>query len=85
LNIIRGRPFVRSADILGHPSLGLSPRDWNKPAQARVGSVLRALGWTRVQRRIDGKVSRVFQPKHEGGDAEVIDFEEFKADYGVPA
>jgi hypothetical protein len=47
--------------------------------------VLRALGWTRVQRRIDGKVSRVFQPKHEGGDAEVIDFEEFKADYGVPA
>jgi predicted P-loop ATPase len=82
--IIAGRPFVRTDEIMGHPALDLAMKDRNHLTQRRVASVLQTLGWASKTRRLDRKPTRVFVPPHGAGGSELIQLDEFRADYGLP-
>jgi predicted P-loop ATPase len=58
--IVADKPFVRVAEIFD--GLHIPVGDRTKPAQMRIGGILRALGWSRKLQRIDGSVARTFVP-----------------------
>lgn len=56
----RARQFLRSADIL-REGLNLEPKNISRREQMRIGHVLQNCGYKQVQRRINGKVLRVWE------------------------
>lgn len=56
----RARQFLRSADIL-REALNLEPKNISRREQMRMGHVLQNCNFKQVQRRINGKVCRVWE------------------------
>ncbi|MGF2653770.1 VapE domain-containing protein [Serratia marcescens] len=57
----RSREFLRATDVL-RDALNLDPKNIGKREEMRISSILQACGYQRVQRRVDGKVARIFEP-----------------------
>lgn len=55
-NILKGH-MTRDGEILG---IGKRVTDWTQPDRLRVGRILRLEGWTKSQKRVNGKVESVF-------------------------
>ncbi|MBD2797218.1 replication protein [Xenorhabdus sp. 18] len=56
----RTRSFLRASDVL-REALNFEPSRITKREEIRISNVLRNCGFKRVQRRIDGKVSKVWE------------------------
>ncbi|MEX3002710.1 VapE domain-containing protein [Serratia fonticola] len=57
--IPRTRDFLRAADVL-RDAIGLDPRSIGKREEMRISNVLQNCGFKRVQRRVEGKVAKVW-------------------------
>ncbi|MDD9339585.1 MAG: VapE family protein [Providencia heimbachae] len=57
----RTRSFLRAAEVL-REALNLDPKNISRREQMRISNVLQNCGYKSVQRRVDGKVTRVFEP-----------------------
>lgn len=53
--------FLRASDVL-RDAIGLDPRNIGKREEMRISNVLQNCGYKRVQRRVDGKKMRIFEP-----------------------
>lgn len=53
--------FLRASDVL-QDAIGLDPRHIGKREEMRISNVLQNCGYKRVQRRVDGKKMRIFEP-----------------------
>ncbi|ECD9441296.1 replication protein, partial [Salmonella enterica subsp. salamae] len=51
--------FLRASDVL-RDAIGLDPRNIGKREEMRISNVLQNCGYKRVQRRVDGKVLKVW-------------------------
>ncbi|KER02837.1 ATPase [Photorhabdus temperata] len=60
-DIPRTRKFLRASDVL-REALNLDSRNIGKREEMRISSVLQNCGFKRVQRRINGKMVRIFEP-----------------------
>ncbi|MGJ7069959.1 virulence-associated E family protein [Morganella morganii] len=56
----RTRDFLRAADVL-REALNLDPKNISRREQMRISNVLQNCGYKLIQRRIDGKVTRVYE------------------------
>lgn len=52
--------FLRASDVL-RDAIGLDPRNIGKREEMRISNVLQNCGYKRVQRRVDGKMTRIFE------------------------
>ncbi|HGB5896476.1 TPA: VapE domain-containing protein [Salmonella enterica subsp. enterica serovar Kottbus] len=59
--IPRTRKFLRASDVL-RDAIGLNPSHIGKREEMRISNVLQNCGYKRVQRRVDGKKMRIFEP-----------------------
>ncbi|HDY9182060.1 VapE domain-containing protein [Klebsiella pneumoniae] len=59
--IPRNCEFLRASDVL-RDAIGLDPRHIGKREEMRISNVLQNCGYKRAQRRIDGKMTRIFEP-----------------------
>lgn len=59
--IPRTREFLRASDVL-REAIGLDPRNIGKREEMRISNVLQNCGYKRVQRRVDGRKMRIFEP-----------------------
>ncbi|HIA1612817.1 TPA: VapE domain-containing protein [Salmonella enterica] len=59
--IPRTRKFLRASDVL-RDAIGLNPSHIGKREEMRISNVLQKCGYKRVQRRVDGKKMRIFEP-----------------------
>ncbi|MBC8950233.1 VapE domain-containing protein [Xenorhabdus sp. TS4] len=57
----RSRSFLRASDVL-REALGFEPARISKREEMRISNVLQVCNFKRVQRRVDGKVTRIFEP-----------------------
>lgn len=69
----REREYLQVSDVLRH-ALGFDARNIKRADEMRIGKVLRALGYERGERRVSGKVAKVWlaplsRPVATGGDA----------------
>ena len=55
----RTRDFLRAADVL-RDAIELDPRSIGKREEMRISNVLQNCGFSRVQRRVDGKMTRIW-------------------------
>ncbi|EKZ6390819.1 bifunctional DNA primase/polymerase [Klebsiella aerogenes] len=60
-DIPRNCEFLRASDVL-RDAIGLDPRHIGKREEMRISNVLQNCGYKRVQRRVDGKMTRIFEP-----------------------
>lgn len=60
----RERPFLRSADVL-REAIHLEPKQMTRRDQIRISHVLKRCDFRKVQRRINGKVLRIWEPEKE--------------------
>ncbi|HFV9820079.1 TPA: VapE domain-containing protein [Salmonella enterica subsp. enterica serovar Orientalis] len=58
--IPRTREFLRASDVL-RDAIGLNPSHIGKREEMRISNVLQNCGYKRVQRRVDGKMTRIFE------------------------
>lgn len=58
--IPRNRKFLRASDVL-KDAIGLDSRNIGKREEMRISNVLQNCGYKRVQRRVDGKMTRIFE------------------------
>ncbi|MEQ5136694.1 MULTISPECIES: VapE domain-containing protein [Providencia] len=56
----RARRFLRSGEIL-QEALNIDPKNISRREQMRIGNVLQSCGYKSVQRRVDGKVARIYE------------------------
>ncbi|MBI6549922.1 VapE domain-containing protein [Xenorhabdus lircayensis] len=56
----RTRGFLRASDVL-REALNFEPSRITKREEMRISNVLQTCGFKRVQRRVDGKVTRIFE------------------------
>ncbi|STH96592.1 replication protein [Citrobacter braakii] len=59
-NIPRNCEFLRASDVL-RDAIGLNPSHIGKREEMRISNVLQNCGYKRVQRRVDGKMTRIFE------------------------
>lgn len=57
----RSRSFLRASDVL-REALGFEPARISKREEMRISNVLQTCNFKRVQRRVDGKVCKVWEP-----------------------
>ncbi|WP_276850423.1 VapE domain-containing protein [Enterobacter oligotrophicus] len=60
-DIPRNCEFLRASDVL-RDAIGLNPDRIGKREEMRISNVLQNCGYKRVQRRVDGKKMRIFEP-----------------------
>lgn len=60
-DIPRNCEFLRASDVL-RDAIGLNPGHIGKREEMRISNVLQNCGYKRVQRRVDGKKMRIFEP-----------------------
>ncbi|TQD17689.1 replication protein [Enterobacter hormaechei] len=60
-DIPRNCEFLRASDVL-RDAIGLNPSHIGKREEMRISNVLQNCGYKRVQRRVDGKKMRIFEP-----------------------
>lgn len=60
-DIPRNCEFLRASDVL-RDAIGLNPSNIGKREEMRISNVLQNCGYKRVQRRVDGKKMRIFEP-----------------------
>lgn len=60
-DIPRNCEFLRASDVL-RDAIGLNPSRIGKREEMRISNVLQNCGYKRVQRRVDGKKMRIFEP-----------------------
>lgn len=60
-DIPRNCEFLRASDVL-REAIGLDSRNIGKREEMRISNVLQNCGYKRVQRRVDGKKMRIFEP-----------------------
>ncbi|MNR42473.1 hypothetical protein D3C85_1609930 [compost metagenome] len=58
-DIPRNREFLRASDVLKE-AIGLESKNIGKREEMRMSNVLQNCGFKRVQRRVDGKVAKVW-------------------------
>ena len=56
----RNCEFLRASDVL-RDAIGLNPDRIGKREEMRISNVLQNCGYKRVQRRVDGKMTRIFE------------------------
>jgi len=59
-DIPRNCEFLRASDVL-RDAIGLNPSHIGKREEMRISNVLQNCGYKRVQRRVDGKMTRIFE------------------------
>lgn len=59
-DIPRNCEFLRASDVL-RDAIGLNPDRIGKREEMRISNVLQNCGYKRVQRRVDGKMTRIFE------------------------
>lgn len=59
-DIPRTCEFLRASDVL-RDAIGLNPQHIGKREEMRISNVLQNCGYKRAQRRIDGKMTRIFE------------------------
>lgn len=57
----RSREFLRATDVL-RDALNLDPKNIGKREEMRISGILQTCGYRRVQRRVEGKMTRIFEP-----------------------
>ncbi|QGH62726.1 VapE domain-containing protein [Serratia proteamaculans] len=57
----RSREFLRATDVL-RDALNLDPKNIGRREEMRISGILQVCGYKRVQRRVEGKVARIFEP-----------------------
>ncbi|HFS8091012.1 TPA: VapE domain-containing protein [Enterobacter hormaechei] len=65
-DIPRNCEFLRASDVL-RDAIGLNPDRIGKREEMRISNVLQNCGYKRVQRRVDGKKSKVWEPLEPPG------------------
>ncbi|HHG8882724.1 TPA: VapE domain-containing protein [Enterobacter hormaechei subsp. hoffmannii] len=60
-DIPRNCEFLRASDVL-RDAIGLNPGHIGKREEMRISNVLQNCGYKRVQRRVDGKVTKIWLP-----------------------
>ncbi|WP_438804462.1 VapE domain-containing protein [Mixta calida] len=63
-DIPRNREFLRASDVL-HDAIGLDSSRISKREEMRISNVLQSCGYKRVQRRVDGKMTRIFEAANQ--------------------
>lgn len=60
--IVRGKTHTTTMELLEHPKLSGHVKDTSKITQMRFAGILRALGWRREAKWLDGKMRKIFLP-----------------------